>query len=83
MQMNDLLQRGQTFSITEDSRVNLPAFCSIEKMNNNELQFIFAISPESKKYCSESRQVFWLTFFLRPSHPDAIGAVAGSSKSLY
>jgi len=27
------------------------------------------LSPESKKYCSELRQVFWLTFFLMPSHP--------------
>jgi hypothetical protein len=26
------------------------------------------LSPESKKYCSEIRQVFWLTFFLMPSH---------------
>jgi len=29
-------------------RFNLPAFCLIEKMNNNELQFTFAIFPESK-----------------------------------
>jgi hypothetical protein len=49
-------------------------------MNNNELQFIFAISPESKK-SSESRQVFWLTFFLMPSHPLISGTVACSSKS--
>ena len=26
------------------------------------------LSPESKKYCSEIRQVFWLAFFLMPSH---------------
>ena len=50
-------------------------------MNNNELQFIFAIFPESKKYCSESRQVFWLVRFSEPSHPDAIGAVALESET--
>ena len=27
------------------------------------------LSPESKKYSSEIRQVFWLAFFLMPSHP--------------
>gem|GEM_PF-5708796 len=33
-------------------------------MNNNELQFTFAIVPESKIYFSKFRQVFWLVFFL-------------------
>ena len=50
-------------------------------MNNNELQFIFAISPESKKYCSEFRQVFWLVRFSEPSHSYAIGTVAFESET--
>jgi len=38
-------------------------------MNNNELQFIFATFPGKQKIKYEIRQVFWLTFFLMPSHP--------------
>jgi hypothetical protein len=51
-------------------------------MNNNELQFIFAIFPESKKYCSDLRQVFWLVRFSEPSHPETIGTVAFDQKPL-
>ena len=38
-------------------------------MNNNELQFTFAIVPESKKIVVYFRQVFWLVRFSEPSHP--------------
>jgi len=39
-------------------------------MNDNELQFIFAVIPESKKNVVSSRQVFWLVRFSVPSHSE-------------
>ena len=36
---------------------------------NDRFWLLQAFSPESFEYCSPNWQVFWLTHFLRPSHP--------------
>ena len=48
----------------EESHLNLSVFCLIEKMNNNGIAVHFCYSPREQKIIYESRQVFWLAFFL-------------------
>jgi hypothetical protein len=50
-------------------------------MTNNELQFTFAIVPESKKNVVYYRQVFWLVRFSEPSH-SVTGTVVFESETL-